>query len=299
MNSFERLNEEKLPARKIFYSSTKDGKIGDDGKKLDGHISFKNYLTCKKIWDKLKMKNMGDYHDYYLKKDVLLLADVFEKFIDTCLKCYGLHPCHYFSCPGLSWDVMLKMTGVKLEKISDVDKYLFIKKGLRGVISYIDKRYAKANNKYMNDYDPKKSSKFVTYLDMNNLYGWELSEYLPYGKFKWLKNVDGFDVNLISEKSPVVYFLEVDLEYPKELHELHNDDPLAPEKLAVSSDMLSKYCKEIADKYEIKVGDVKKLIPNLSNKTKYVLHYRNLQLYLSLGMKLTKIHRVLKFKPSD
>ena len=109
----------------------------------------------------------------------------------------------------------------------------------------------------------------------------------------------GFDVNLISEESPIGYFLEVDLEYPDELHELHNDYPLAPEKLAVSSDMLSKYCKKIADKYEIKVGDVKKLIPNLGNKTNYVVHYKNLQLYLSLGMKLTKIHRVLKFKQSD
>ena len=134
---------------------------------------------------------------------------------------------------------------------------------------------------------------------MNNLYGWAMSSYLPYGGFKWLKNVDGFDVNSVSEKSPIGYFLEVDLEYPDELHELHNDYPLAPEKLAVSSDMLSKYCKKIADKYEIKVGDVKKLIPNLGNKTKYVLHYRNLQLYLSLGMKLTKIHRVLKFRQSD
>ena len=132
---------------------------------------------------------------------------------------------------------------------------------------------------------------------MNKLYGWAMSEYLPYGKFKWLKNVDGFDVNSISEKSEIGYFLEVDLEYPDELHELHNDYPLAPEKLAVSSDMLSKYCKEIADKYGIKVGDVKKLIPNLGNKTKYVLHYRNLHLQ-SLGMKLTKIHRLLKLKQS-
>ena len=101
------------------------------------------------------------------------------------------------------------------------------------------------------------------------------------------------------KKNPIGYFLEVDLEYPNELHELHNDYPLAPEKLAVSNEMLSKYCKEIADKYEIKVGDVKKLIPNLDNKTKYVFHYKNLQLYLSLGMKLTKIHTVLKFKQSD
>ena len=171
MNSFERFNEKKLPARKCFYSSTKDdGKIDDYSKISDGHISFKNYLMCEKIWDRFDIKDMADYHNHFLKKDILLLADVFEKFIDTCLRFYGLDPCHYFNSPGLSWDAMLKMTGAKFEKISDIDKYLFIEKGLRGGISYIAKRYAKANNKYMNDYDPKKPSQFITYLDMNNLY---------------------------------------------------------------------------------------------------------------------------------
>ena len=126
-----------------------------------------------------------------------------------------------------------------------------------------------------------------------------MSEYLTYGGYKWLKNVNGFDVMSVSEKSPIECIIEVDLKCPEELHALHNDYPLAPEKLAFSYDMLSNCCKKIADKYEIKVGDVKKLIPNLGSKTKYVLHYRNLQLYLSLGMKLTKIHRVLKFKQSD
>ena len=292
MNGFKRFNKEKLPARKYFHSSIKDGKIGNDDKISDGHIIVKDYLTCEKIWDKFEMKNMCDYHDHYFKKDVLLLADVCEKFIATCIKYYVLDSCHYFSSPELSWDAMLKTTGVKLEKISDIDKYLFIEKGLRGGISYIAKRYAKANNKYMNDYDPKKSSAFISYLHMNNLCGWAISEYLPYARFEWLKNTDKFDVMSINEKSPIGYFLEVDLEYSDKLHELHNDYPLAPEKLAVSSDMLSKYCKKIADKYEIKVGDVKKLITNLGNKTNYVVHYRNLQLYLSLGMKLTKIHSV-------
>ena len=228
------------------------------------------------------MKYMSYYRDHYLKKDVFLLADVFEKFIGTCLKYYGLYPCHYFSSPGLSWDAMLKMTGVILEKISDIDKYLFIEKGLRGGIYYIAKRYAKANNKYITDYDPKKLTTFISYLDMNNLYGWAMSEYLSYEGFKWLKNIDGFDVMLINETSLIVYLFEVYLEYPDELHKLHNDYPLAPEKLAGSSDMLSKYCKKFADKYEIKIGDVKKLIPNLDNKTNYVVHYRNLQLYLYL-----------------
>ena len=139
---------------------------------------------------------------------------------------------------------MLKITNAELEKISGIDKQLFIENGLRGGISYIPKRYAKANNKYMNDYDPKKHSTFISYLDMNNLYGWEMSEYLPYKEFKWLKNIDKFDIMSINDKSPIGYFLEVDLEYPEELHELHNDFPLAPEKIAVSSDMLSKYCKK-------------------------------------------------------
>ena len=114
-----------------------------------------------------------------------------------------------------------------------------------------------------------------------------------------VKKVDEFDVISVDDKSLIGYFFEVDLKYPDKLHELDNYYPLAPEKLAVSSNILSKYCKRIADKYEIKVGDVKKLIPNLGNKTNYVAHYRNLQLYLSLGMKLTKIYRVLKFKQSD
>ena len=118
---------------------------------------------------------MGDYHDHYFKKDVLLLTDVFEKFIITCLKYYELDPCHYFSSPGLSWDAMLKMTNVKLEKLSDIEKYLFIEKGSRRGISYIAKRYAKANNEYMSDYDSNKPLTFITYLDKNNLYGWSMS----------------------------------------------------------------------------------------------------------------------------
>ena len=140
---------------------------------------------------------------------------------------------------------MLKMTSAKLEKISDIDKYLFIEKGLRKGISYIAKRYAKGNNKYINDYDPKKQLTFITYLDMNNLYGWAMNEYFPYKEFNWLKNVDELDVMSINEKSPIGYLLEVDLEYPNKLHELHNDYPLSPKELAASSDMLSKYCKKL------------------------------------------------------
>ena len=147
MDNFKRFKKEKLSDTKCFYSSVKDGTTDDNGEKLDGHISDTDYLTCKKIWNKFTMKNMGGYHDHYLKKDVLLLADVFEKFIETCLKFYGLNPCHNFGSPGLSWGAMLKMTGVRLEKIVDIDMYLFIEKRLRGGVSYVAKRYAKANDK--------------------------------------------------------------------------------------------------------------------------------------------------------
>ena len=247
MNSFERSKAKKLPDSEYFYSFTKDGKIDDDGKISDVHISVKDYLACEKIWDKFEIKNMGYYHDHYLKKDVLLLADVFEKFIDTCLKYYGLGPCHYFCSPGLGWDAMLKMTVIKLVKISDIDKYLFIEKRLRGGISYIAKRYAKANSKYMNYYNPKKPSIFISYLGMNNLYGWAMSEYLPYEIFKWLKNVDKFDVMPINENSQIGYFL--DLEYSVKLHELHNDYPLAPEKLdMICCQMIC--CRSIVKKLE-------------------------------------------------
>ena len=150
MESFKIFNEEKLADKKCFYNSVKDGATGDNGEKLDGHINNEDYLTCKKIWNEFNMKNMSDYHDHYLEKVVLLLDNVFEKFIDTCLKFYKLVTCHYFSFPRLTWDAM---------------------------------RYGEANNKYMKDYDPTKPSKLISYLDMNNLYGWAMSG------FKWLKKL--------------------------------------------------------------------------------------------------------------
>ena len=188
---------------------------------------------------------MGDYHDLYLKTDVLLLADVFEKFIKTCIDYYGLDPCHYFSSPGLSWDAMLNMTRIKLELISDIDMHLFIEKGMRSGISYIAKRHSKANNKYMKCYDSSKEYIYITYLNANNLYGWAMSQYLPNGRFKWLnqKEISNFYLNSISENSSIGYILEVDFEYPSELHGLHNDYPLASEKLKITQNMLSKCCQ--------------------------------------------------------
>ena len=289
MDSFEKFDQTELPTKDQFYSILNDQ-----------HITDAEYHHAKKVWKTFKIKTMGEYHDLYLGSDVLLLTDVFENFRKTCMEYYKLDPCHYFTSPGLSCDAMLKMTNIKLELMTDIDMFQFIEKGMRGGVSYIAHRYGKANNKYMKEYDEKAPSKYIMYLDANNLYGWAMSQYLPTGNFKWIsdKEIKRIDLGKYKADGKKGLILEVDLEYPQELHELHNDYPLAPEKTKVSSGMLSEYCKKIADKYNISIGLVNKLIPTLRDKEGYVLHYRNLQLYLDLGLKIKKVHRVLKFDQS-
>ena len=216
-------------------------------------------------------------------------------------KLLWIRSCHYFSSPELAWDVMLKMTEIELELIIDTDMHLFIEKGMRGGISYIAKRYSKVNNAYMKDYDNTEETIYIMYFDANNLDGWAMTQYLPIGGFECMteEEINNFDLSSVKEDSPEGYILQVDIKYPSELHHYFDDYPPAPGKLKVTNYMLSKYCFDIANKYGIKVGEVNKLILNLRNKKKYVIHYRNLQLYISLGMKMTKFHKILKFKQSD
>ena len=149
-----------MPEKKCFYSSLKDGKHD----RSNGHISDEQHLHSQNVWNIFNFNTFEDFYDHYLKKDVLLLADSFEKFISTCVKYYGLDPCHYFSAPGLSWDAMLKMTKIELEKMRDPDKYMFFEQGMRGGVSYINKRYSEASK-----------NKHILNLDMNNLYGHAIS----------------------------------------------------------------------------------------------------------------------------
>ena len=288
MDSFDKFNE-KLPPKEEFYSILNNE-----------HISDEDYKHAKNVWNTFSLKNMGEYHDLYLKSDILLLADVFENFRKTCSEYYKLDPCHYFTSPGLSWDAMLKMTDIKLDLMTDIDMFQFIEKGMRGGISYIAHRYSKANNKYMKKYDENEPSKYIMYLDANNLYGRAMSQYLPTGGFRWMteEQINNLDLTKYKEDSKKGLILEVELKYPKKLHDLHNDYPLGPEKVKVTKSMLSKYCQNIANKYKISSGLVYKLIPTLGKKENYVLHYRNLKLYLDLGLKLKKVHRVLEFNQS-
>ena len=269
MDSEEKFNEPNPPPQEAFYS------------KLTGKgISNKNYSHVLNVWNTFNMKSMKDYHELYNETDALLLADVFENFRDLCLKIYGLDPVYYFTAPGLAWDACLKMTNINLELLSDLDMLLMFEKGIRGGISIISNRYGEANNKYMgNRFNRNKLKKYLMYLDANNLYGCAMSEKLPTHGFKWLSSGEmeklfNNQVVQIWEKTPCI--LEVDLEYPENLHDSHNDYPFCPERVE---------CK----------NGVEKLIPNLWNKTKYVIHYKNLIQCLKAGMKLKKIHRGIKF----
>src|SRR5207244_10022543 len=175
-------------------------------------ISGEDLKFFKKVCKKLKIKTLGEYHDIYLMSDVLLLADVFENFRKTCLENYKLDPCHYYSAPGLAWDACLKITNIKLELISDINKYLFIKKGLRGGVSIITHRKATANNKNMKSYDEKKPSKYIAYFDANNLYGWAMVQSMTFGGIKWTKPED-LKLENVETNSNKEHMIEVDLEY--------------------------------------------------------------------------------------
>ncbi len=262
MTDFSKLSATSLPPKKAFYSQLTDNEISDE-----------DYAHAQKVWRKFDCQTMKDYHDLYLKTDMLLLADVMTEFRKTCKNAYGLEAFHYYTSPGLAWDAMLKYTKAEPDLLSDPDQYLMTEKGIRGGVSTITKRYSEANHKYLKNYDPKKPNKHILYLDANNLYGWAMSKPMPYKNFRWMNEKE------LSDWESMPCFLEVDLEYPEELHDLHNEYPLAPEKITV--------------------GKVEKLVPNLNNKSKYVLHHENLKLYLKHGLKLIKIHRGITFEEKD
>ena len=267
MDSWDKFEETQLPPKEAFDSNLNMSSISE-----------KDYQHAQRVWDAFKISNLGEYHDLYLETDVMLLANVFEAFRNTCLRHYSLDPAHFYTAPGLAWQACLKKAGIKLELLTDPDMLLMFEKGIRGGITQAVHKYASANNKYMGDsFDPKSESSYLQYLDANNLYGWAMSQPLPTGGFKWIDmNQNG--ISELATRTDKGYLLEVDVNYPKDLHDLHNELPFMCEKLEING--------------------VEKLVPNLRNKRNYVIHIRALNQVLQHGLKLVKIHRTIEFVQS-
>ena len=225
---------------------------------------------------------------------MLLLTDFFEKFRKTCLNYYKLDPAHYYTTQGLAWDAALRMSKLTLELITDVDIYNLVDTSIRGGVSMISTRHAKANNPRLSSYDPELHRQDVIYRDANNLYGHAMSQYLPTGGFRVLSDTEALALYLdsLDDESDDGYIYEVDLQYPIELHDKHDDYPLAPHPLEIDGTVYSPTQSSVYPESPPQT----KLTPNLMDKSNYVVHYRNLKLYVQLGLVIKKVHRVLTFK---
>jgi len=288
LDSFERLNETEYPSFERFYDSLKEK-----------HINEEDYNRGKKLFDYFKCKAFKEYMELYLRCDVLILADVFEAFRDMSMKHYGLDPAHYISSPGLSQDAMLKYTKAEPELLTDPDMLYMILEGIRGGLSGIMTRYVEANNKYMINYDPKKESSYLVPVDANNLYGDAMSFPLPYNKYKWCnkEELDYLSKNLleIPNDNSIGYHIRCDINYPKQLHDSHNDYPFFPEHKVITEKYLSPYQKRLANKNLGSVSKTRKLVANLEDKHKIVVDYRTLKQAIQHGLILKKIHCAIKF----
>ena len=269
MDNWGKFKETRLPGKDKFYSNLYMSGVGDS-----------EYEHACNVWKEFRIRNMGEYHNLYLKTDTILLANVFESFRTVCMENYGLDPAHFYTALGLAWKACLKKTGIRLELLLDPDMLLMFERGIRGGITQSVHRWAAANNPYMEEYDNRKPIKYLQYLDANNLYGWAMSQPLPTDGFRWVK-CSGNPNRLVEEmasKKDLGYLLEVDVSYPKELHNLHNDLPFMCTKM--------------------KINGVEKLIPNLYYKRKYIVHIQALKQALDHGLVLEHIHRCIEFKQS-
>ena len=266
IDSWETFDETSLPDKEAFYSELKSEDITDE-----------NYEHAQKVREVFGIKNLGEYHDLHVQSDTLLIAHVFEGFRDKCVEIYELGSAHFLSATGLAWQSCLKKTKVKLELLTDIDMLLMVEEGIRGRICQAIHRHAKVNNKYTKNYGKDITSSYLAYLDANNLYGWAISQKLPVNGFIWVGK-SRFNERFIknyNENSDIGYFLEVDIDYPKELFNLHKDLPFLPERK--------------------KVNKCEKLICSIEDKEKYVVHIRALKQALNHGLILKKVHRVIKF----
>ena len=267
IDEWDKFNETIIPSKESFYSNL----TLEDITKTD-------YAHANNVFKKFNINNLGVYHDLYVRSDTLLLADIFENFRQSCLKNYELDPAHFVSLPGLAWQACLKKTNVELELLTEYDMLLMVEEGIRGGICHAMQRYAKANNKYMKDYDRKKKSSYIQYLDANNLYGKAMTEKLPVRGFRWMDDISKIDedfVKVYNKNDNKGYILDVDVDYPNKLQNLHSDLPFLPERMIINN--------------------TKKLVCNLNDKKNYIVHINVLKQALDHGLKLRKVHRVIEF----
>ncbi|XP_041361771.1 uncharacterized protein LOC121377749 [Gigantopelta aegis] len=291
IDSFEKLNDTQLPKHKDFYSQLSESNISDE-----------EYTFAKKLWEEFHIKTLEEFMRLYVSVDVLLLCDVMESFRDMCIKSYELDPLHYKSLPGFALDAALKMTDVELDLFTEPDMYGFIEKGLRGGVSMISHRYSKANNKYMSDFDSQKDTCYLMYFDVNSLYATTMLEPLALCDYEFISTEEFNDIDwtVLDTEGELGYILEVDLQYPRELHAKHASFPLAPVHDNIPAVEFSPYCKQLLEQFDLNLNKPsgKKLFCTLKDKNNYVIHFATLKLYLKLGLELKCIHKVLKFKQS-
>ena len=267
INSWDRFEETQLPLISAFYSNLNMSSISEE-----------NYQHAQRVWKEFGIHNLGDYHDLYLRTDVVLLANVFEAFRDTCLRHYNLDPAHFYTSPRLAWCTCLKCTRTRLELLTDPDMLLMFEWGIRGGITQVVCKYTLENNKYMRDkFNPNEDITYLQYLDVNNLYGWAMSQPLPTGGFEW-SDVNPHEISELATRTDKGYVLEVDVSYSKELHNQHNDLPFMCEKMEING--------------------VEKLVPSLRDKKNYVIHIQALNQVLQHGLRLDGIHQVIEFDES-
>ena len=285
IDSYEKIYYKKLPPKEAFYSKVK----------LEG-ITNEEYKHAQNVYSHFKCKDFSEYHWLYLITDVLLLADVFENFRKMCLEYYKLDPANYLTAASLAWDAQLFKTDIELELISDINILDMFERSKRGGLTFVgSKRYVKANNKEMGKfYDKTKESSYITYVDANNLYGQAMCQPLPYKDIKFDNDITLETILKTPDDSEIGYMVEVDLEFPKELHNKFKQYPPCPEPLKPKVEWFSDYQKEVMEATHSK-PNCEKLIPHLMNHDNYVLHYRNLKFIVEQGVKV-KVKKVISFK---
>jgi hypothetical protein len=287
ISSLAKLQETSLPSRENFYNDL-----------TQSHILEEEYVFACDVWEILGCQTLQDYLIFYLLADVLLLSDVFENFRQTTLDNYELDPAHFVSNAQLTLSAFLRYSRAELELFTDVNKYFFVKKGVRGGVSMSVLRYAQANNPYLRNYETLKNDSYIMYFDCNNLYGQAMLQHLPVGNFEWEENVTVDEILSCPADGDVGYIVQCDLKYPQSLHDAHSDFPLAPHHAGIPKSCLSPFAKAILAKNKGHIpprATGAKLLCTLHDKHDYVLHYRTLQCYVSLGLQVVKIKKVLSF----